>query len=154
MHLVVENKCVTSTCIYHSPRLCGHSVGLVCNYDSRVVYSLFFIPPKNLGDPGSSRGTLEHIRVDLTIYIDTVLYAFRSKNRPKNANVHCTMVQNQTVLRTVWQTVFSADLRLCIINLCCVLFAFSFITTDICIHAEVGHKSSRAKCQLRSPEIN
>jgi hypothetical protein len=27
----------------------------------------------------------------------------------------------------------SADLRLCIINLCCVLFAFSFITTDICI---------------------
>jgi hypothetical protein len=31
-----------------------------------VVYSLFFIPPKNLGDPGSSRGTLEHIRVDLT----------------------------------------------------------------------------------------
>jgi hypothetical protein len=30
---------------------------------------LFFIPPKNLGDPGSSRGTLEHIRVDLTIYI-------------------------------------------------------------------------------------
>jgi hypothetical protein len=33
-----------------------------------VVYSLFFIPPKNLGDPGSSRGTLEHIRVDLTEY--------------------------------------------------------------------------------------
>jgi hypothetical protein len=34
-----------------------------------VVYSLFFIPPKNLGDPGSSRGTLEHIRVDLTPYM-------------------------------------------------------------------------------------
>jgi hypothetical protein len=34
-----------------------------------VVYSLFFIPPKNLGDPGSSRGTLEHIRVDLTAYL-------------------------------------------------------------------------------------
>jgi hypothetical protein len=33
-----------------------------------VVYSLFFIPPKNLGDPGSSRGTLERIRVDLTVY--------------------------------------------------------------------------------------
>jgi hypothetical protein len=33
-----------------------------------VVYSLFCIPPKNLGDPGSSRGTLEHIRVDLTIF--------------------------------------------------------------------------------------
>jgi hypothetical protein len=31
-----------------------------------VVYSLFSIPPKNLGDPGSSRGTLEHIRVGLT----------------------------------------------------------------------------------------
>jgi len=46
MHLVVENKCVTSTCIYHSPRLCGHSVGLACNCDSRVVYSLFCIPPK------------------------------------------------------------------------------------------------------------
>jgi hypothetical protein len=32
-----------------------------------VVYSLFFIPPKNLGGPGSSRGTLEHIRADLTV---------------------------------------------------------------------------------------
>jgi hypothetical protein len=32
-----------------------------------VVYSLFSIPPKNLGDPGSSRGTLERIRVGLTI---------------------------------------------------------------------------------------
>jgi hypothetical protein len=31
-----------------------------------VVYSLFSIPPKNLGDPGSSRGTLERIRVGLT----------------------------------------------------------------------------------------
>jgi hypothetical protein len=32
-----------------------------------VVYSLFSIPPKNLGDPGSSRGTLEHIRAGLTL---------------------------------------------------------------------------------------
>jgi hypothetical protein len=32
-----------------------------------VVYSLFSIPPKNLGDPGSSRGTLERIRAGLTI---------------------------------------------------------------------------------------
>jgi hypothetical protein len=31
-----------------------------------VVYSFFCIPPKDLGDPGSSRGTLERIRVDLT----------------------------------------------------------------------------------------
>ena len=66
MHLVVENKCVNSTCIYHSPWLCGHSVGLVCNYDSRVVYSLFHTT-KDLGDPGSSRGTLERVRVDLTM---------------------------------------------------------------------------------------
>ena len=66
MHLVVENKCVTSTCIYHSPRLCGHSVGLVCNCDSRVVYS-FFHTTKDLGDPGSRRGTLERVRVDLTM---------------------------------------------------------------------------------------
>ena len=67
MHLVVENKCVNSTCIYHSPWLCGHSVGLVCNCDSRVVYSLFSYHQKNLGDPGSSRGTLERVRVDLTM---------------------------------------------------------------------------------------
>jgi hypothetical protein len=33
-----------------------------------VVYSLFCIPPKNLGGPGSSRGTLEHIRADLTVW--------------------------------------------------------------------------------------
>jgi hypothetical protein len=32
-----------------------------------VVYSLFSYHQKNLGDPGSSRGTLEHIRVDLTL---------------------------------------------------------------------------------------
>jgi hypothetical protein len=32
-----------------------------------VVYS-FCIPPKNLGVPGSSRGTLEHNRADLTVY--------------------------------------------------------------------------------------
>ena len=67
MHLVIENKCVISTCIYHSPRLCGHSVGLVFNYDSRVVYS-FLHTTKDLGDPGSSRGTLERVRVDLTQY--------------------------------------------------------------------------------------
>jgi hypothetical protein len=53
----------------NSPRLCGHSVGLVFNCDSRLVYSLFSIPPKNLGDPGSSRGTLERNRVGLTVYI-------------------------------------------------------------------------------------
>ncbi len=53
----------------NSPRLCGHSVGLVFNCDSRVVSSLFSIPPKNLGDPGSSRGTLERIRAGLTIYM-------------------------------------------------------------------------------------
>jgi hypothetical protein len=34
-----------------------------------VVYSLFSYHQKNLGDPGSSRGTLEHIRVDLTVFI-------------------------------------------------------------------------------------
>jgi hypothetical protein len=41
-----------------------------------VVYSLFSIPPKNLGDPGSSKGTLEHIRAGLTIYsiVETSLH--------------------------------------------------------------------------------
>ena len=52
----------------NSPRLCGHSVGLVCNCDSCVVYSLFSYHQKNLGGPGSSRGTLEHIRAGLTVY--------------------------------------------------------------------------------------
>jgi hypothetical protein len=33
-----------------------------------VVYSFFFHTTKDLGDPGSSRGTLERIRVDLTVY--------------------------------------------------------------------------------------
>jgi hypothetical protein len=32
-----------------------------------VVYS-FLHTTKDLGDPGSSRGTLERVRVDLTIY--------------------------------------------------------------------------------------
>jgi hypothetical protein len=38
----------------------------------RLACGLFvvFIPPKkNLGGPGSSRGTLERIRVGLTIYV-------------------------------------------------------------------------------------
>ena len=39
------------------------------NYDSRVVYS-FLHTTKDLGDPGSSRGTLERVRVDLTLYED------------------------------------------------------------------------------------
>jgi hypothetical protein len=32
-----------------------------------VVYSLFLYHQKNLGDPGSSRGMFERIRVGLTI---------------------------------------------------------------------------------------
>ncbi len=36
------------------------------NCDSRVVYS-FLHTTKDLGDPGSSRGTLERVRVDLTV---------------------------------------------------------------------------------------
>jgi hypothetical protein len=34
-----------------------------------VVYSLFSYHQKNLGGPGSSRGTLERIRAGLTKYI-------------------------------------------------------------------------------------
>jgi hypothetical protein len=34
-----------------------------------VVYSLFSYHQKNLGGPGSSRGTLEHIRAGLTVII-------------------------------------------------------------------------------------
>ena len=45
MHLVVENKCVNSTCIYHSPRLWGHSVGLVL-VATREWFIRFCIPPK------------------------------------------------------------------------------------------------------------
>ncbi len=65
----------------NSPRLCGHSVSLVFYCDSRVVYSLFSIPPKNLGDPGSSRGTLERIRVGLTIYCTrcTIYWILRTR---------------------------------------------------------------------------
>ncbi len=44
----------------------GHSVGLVL-VATREWFIRFCIPPKNLGDPGSSRGTLERVRVDLTI---------------------------------------------------------------------------------------
>jgi hypothetical protein len=32
-----------------------------------VWFIRFCIPPKNLGVPGSSRGTLEHNRADLTL---------------------------------------------------------------------------------------
>jgi hypothetical protein len=35
-----------------------------------VVYSVLHTT-KDLGDPGSSRGTLERVRVDLTLYIAT-----------------------------------------------------------------------------------
>ena len=44
----------------------GHSVGLVL-VATRVWFIRFCIPPKNLGVPGSSRGTLEHNRADLTM---------------------------------------------------------------------------------------
>jgi hypothetical protein len=37
-----------------------------------VVYSLFSYHQKNLGGPGSSRGTLEHIRAGLTPYTSIV----------------------------------------------------------------------------------
>jgi hypothetical protein len=33
-----------------------------------VWFIRFCIPPKDLGDPGSSRGTLERVRVDLILY--------------------------------------------------------------------------------------
>jgi hypothetical protein len=36
-----------------------------------VVYS-FLHTTKDLGDPGSSRGTLERVRVDLTVYGESV----------------------------------------------------------------------------------
>jgi hypothetical protein len=39
-----------------------------------VVYSLFSYHQKNLGDPGSSRGMLERIRVGLTVYISKHVY--------------------------------------------------------------------------------
>ena len=71
----------------NSPRLCGHSVGLVCSCDSRVVYSLFLYHQKNLGDPGSSRGMFERIRVGLTIYISTLPFVCRDliiSQREKN----------------------------------------------------------------------
>ena len=44
----------------------GHSVGLVL-VATREWFIRFCIPPKNLGVPGSSRGTLEHNRADLTM---------------------------------------------------------------------------------------
>ncbi|MFN9909951.1 MAG: hypothetical protein ACK56F_28190, partial [bacterium] len=53
-------------CIYHSPRLCGTLSWSCVSCDSRVVYS-FLYTTKNLGVPGSSRGTLECNRVDLTM---------------------------------------------------------------------------------------
>ncbi len=44
----------------------GHSAGLVL-VATHVWFIRFCIPPKNLGVPGSSRGTLEHNRADLTL---------------------------------------------------------------------------------------
>ena len=51
MHLVVENKCVNSTCIYHSPWLCGTLSWSCVSCDSRVVYSFFAYHQKSRG-PG------------------------------------------------------------------------------------------------------
>ena len=42
---------------------------VLCLIATREWFIRFCIPPKNLGDPGSSRGTLERVRVDLTVYI-------------------------------------------------------------------------------------
>jgi hypothetical protein len=47
-------------------------------------------------------------------------------------NVQCCKTRQFSEPRLA-NCLLSTDLRLCIINLCCVLFAFSFITTDICI---------------------
>ncbi len=73
MHLVVENKCVN---IYLH------------------LYSLFLYHQKNLGGPGSSRGTLERIRAGLTIYIaDT--YQFSSVIVLEDLVYICVLVAKQ-----------------------------------------------------------
>ncbi len=41
---------------------------VLCLIATREWFIPFCIPPKDLGDPGSSRGTLERVRVDLTVY--------------------------------------------------------------------------------------
>ncbi len=47
----------------------GHSVGLVL-VATREWFIRFLHTTKSLGVPGSSRGTLERIRVDLTNYTE------------------------------------------------------------------------------------
>ena len=40
---------------------------VLCVITTRVWFIRFFHTTKDLGDPGSSRGTLERVRVDLTV---------------------------------------------------------------------------------------
>ncbi len=49
----------------------GHSVGLVIN-STREYFLLFWCRANNLGVPVSSLGTLEHNRMGLTVYTDSV----------------------------------------------------------------------------------
>jgi hypothetical protein len=50
-----------------------------------VVYSLFSYHQKNLGDPGSSRGMFERIRVGLTVQRQ------RAGSAHKSAKEECTL---------------------------------------------------------------
>ena len=65
----------------NSPRLCGHSV-VLCVVATRVWFIRYFhTTKKNLGDPGSSRGMFERIRVGLTGYttrVSCVIYSLCS----------------------------------------------------------------------------
>jgi hypothetical protein len=54
------NKCVNSTCIYHSRRLCGTLCWSCDKFDLRVIFTLPVDTFCNLGAPVSSLGTLEH----------------------------------------------------------------------------------------------
>jgi hypothetical protein len=75
MHLVVENKCVNLYLHLSILRGCVDTQLVLCLIATRVWFIRCFpYHQKNLGDPGSSRGTLEHIRVGLTLYIQSLEY--------------------------------------------------------------------------------
>ncbi len=55
MHFVVKYKCINSTCIYHSPGLCG-TLGWSCDkFDSRVNFTLS-VPRQQFRSPGLKFG--------------------------------------------------------------------------------------------------
>ena len=80
-----ENKCVNLYLHLSILRGCVDTQLVLCLIATRVWFIRCFpYHQKNLGDPGSSRGTLEHIRVGLTLYMAFDIFTISYPPHPPN----------------------------------------------------------------------